>query len=156
MGRAKSKNRIQMSQSLSNSLSEKLPEPVSVIEENNQVQEAAKPTPIPVVEKAEEVVSVVETPKQEEVIVEEKPKKKVKRKSNSSPFIKKSPNKSRTVTIRADLDDILTELFTDPDTGKKISGAKGEMSKLISNALRREFVAMGVADESLLDEIEEY
>lgn len=162
MGRQDSRKKLLQGSSLANSLSGKLPTPASITKENNSIHQSVAKEDVVSAEVPMQVETTIES-STEEVAVEtalvtkeEKPKKKTKKKITKNPFIKKVVNKTRTVTIRADLDDMLTDLFTDPETDKKIVGAKGEMSKLISNALRREFVAMGVADESLLDEIEEY
>lgn len=162
MGRQDSRKKLLQGSSLANSLSGKLPTPASITKENNNIHQSVAKEDIVSAEAPTQVETTIVESSTDEVVVEtpvtkeDKPKKKAKKKIAKNPFIKKVVNKTRTVTIRADLDDMLTDLFTDPETDKKIVGAKGEMSKLISNALRREFVAMGVADESLLDEIEEY
>lgn len=103
--------------------------------------------------------STVKNMEPEQKVVEEPPVVKPKKtKKPPTPFldIETKETARRTFVISKELDDILDSLVINKKTGRRITGRKGVLSKLMNNALIREFVEIGLLDESSLDELESY
>lgn len=96
-------------------------------------------------------------PKKEEPKKEE-PKKEAAPQEIARPFqpitIRKSVN--RNFIIDEMVSEALDSIVTDKRTKKKLPGTKGLIKKIVSNALLKELVYMGVLDQSELDNLESY
>lgn len=78
-----------------------------------------------------------------------------KRKSFS--FEQQTPETiNKTFVVYADLMNIIESIVTDQETGRKIPGTKGFISKLVNNGIRRELVELGILDQKELDKNEQY
>ncbi|MGJ8730927.1 hypothetical protein ACRW9N_10710 [Listeria aquatica] len=78
-----------------------------------------------------------------------------KRKSFS--FEQQTPETiNKTFVVYADLMNEIESIVTDQETGRKIPGTKGFISKLVNNGIRRELVELGILDQKELDKNEQY
>lgn len=96
-------------------------------------------------------------PKRKEAeVVEPKPVKKTKRKEATIPFLDFEARETvrKTFVIDKEIDDVLNSLVIDRKTGRRLPGRKGILSKIVNNALIKEFVELQLLDESALEDLE--
>ena len=111
----------------------------------------------PTVEKETKTTILDELPVQQEVIVHEKEETVHETKTDTLPNIlkRKAVYESKTFRIREDVVEELDKAFRDKK-GKMHPGTKGLISKIATNALIKEMVALGILDKSYENKLESY
>lgn len=126
-------------------------------EEINEEELDVTPLPSSIEETRKEPVKE-DAPKEVEPEPKSEPKPKKKKENKTKQPIKFSANKdnavSRSFRIDPDVSEAIDRIVT--RNGKKISGSRGFIKTLVSNALIKELVELQALDESYLDEIVPY